>query len=81
MSELLSGCRRPAGVCHPGARHSREPGIHNHRTEFDEDSELTVSPHNRRLWLWILRCAIAHHSPRSARSGMTGLHPGSAVRR
>jgi len=64
----------PDGSRHPGARHSREPWIHNHRIEFGEDSGLPVSPHNRRLWLWI-------PGSRSARPGMTKLHPGYVVRR
>ncbi len=79
MRESRSFGPSPDGSRHPGARHSREPGIHNHRIEFGEDSGLPASPHNRRLWLWILRCAIAHHSSRSARPGMTKLHPGYAV--
>ncbi|BAL06212.1 hypothetical protein ABIF44_005315 [Bradyrhizobium japonicum] len=67
---MRRSCNRSLdGVCHTGARHGREPGIHNHRIEFDEDSRLLVSPRNRRLWLWI-------PGSRSARPGMTGLYPG-----
>src|SRR5438445_9092287 len=37
--------------------------------------------HNPEWWLWILRCAIAHHSSPFRRPGMTGLSEWNSIMR